>query len=161
MERKRFKTVTWYSIDLPKRSIPTKELINVYRHRSEDGFGRMVTGNVMIEHDHLQAARNPIIPREALFQGEQFDVFWGIAAAEKARQLGRGPAVTSRPSGVFQMALQDWLQQKAEGKDGRAVGWIKIGEEHSKSYDAAVISREDRFVPPLPMGIVVKTRLQQ
>ncbi|KAI8955073.1 hypothetical protein F4801DRAFT_575079 [Xylaria longipes] len=95
------KTVTWYSIDLPKRSIPTKELINVYRHRSEDGFGRMVTGNVMIEHDHLEAARNPIIPREALFQGEQFDVFWGIAAVEKARQLGRGPAVTSRPSGKF------------------------------------------------------------
>ncbi|KAI0443002.1 hypothetical protein F4803DRAFT_561928 [Xylaria telfairii] len=74
---------TWHPIDFPKRGIPTKELINVYRRWGEGGFGLIATGNIMIEYDHLEAAGNAIIPLEAPFSGERFRGFQGIAAAGK------------------------------------------------------------------------------
>ncbi|ORY69600.1 uncharacterized protein BCR38DRAFT_419545 [Pseudomassariella vexata] len=74
---------TWHPTDLPKRGIPTKELVHVYRRWGEGGFGLMATGNVMIEYDHLEAAGNPIIPREAPFSGERFEAFQEVAEAGK------------------------------------------------------------------------------
>jgi 2,4-dienoyl-CoA reductase-like NADH-dependent reductase (Old Yellow Enzyme family) len=74
---------TWHTMDLPRRGIPTKELINVYRRWGEAGFGLMLTGNLMIELDQLESAGNLIIPRGAPFEGERFDAFRDMAAAGK------------------------------------------------------------------------------
>ncbi|KAK3342060.1 hypothetical protein B0T25DRAFT_574370 [Lasiosphaeria hispida] len=74
---------TWHPTDLPKRGIPTKELINVYRRWGEGGFGTIATGNVMIDYENLEAAGNPIIPRDAPFEGERFEAFREMAAAAK------------------------------------------------------------------------------
>jgi 2,4-dienoyl-CoA reductase-like NADH-dependent reductase (Old Yellow Enzyme family) len=74
---------TWDPEDDTKRGIPTKELINVYRRWGEGGFGVILTGNVMMEYDQLEAAGNPIIPRGASFSGERFDAFKELAAQGK------------------------------------------------------------------------------
>ncbi|KAI0886457.1 uncharacterized protein GGS22DRAFT_160869 [Annulohypoxylon maeteangense] len=75
---------TWDAKDLPKRGVPTKELINVYKRWGEGGFGVILTGNTMFEYDHLEAAGNPIIPRDAPFSGERFQGFADIASQAKA-----------------------------------------------------------------------------
>ncbi|KAG9236415.1 putative NADH oxidase [Amylocarpus encephaloides] len=63
--------------------IPSDNLINVYRHWGEGGFGQILTGNIMIEYDQLEAMGNPIIPRDAKFSGERFDAFKKLADAAK------------------------------------------------------------------------------
>lgn len=74
---------TWDPKALEKRGVPTPELINVYRRWGEGGFGVILTGNVMIEYDHLEAAGNPIIPVDAPTEGERFEAFKALAAAAK------------------------------------------------------------------------------
>lgn len=75
---------TWDAEDLPKRGTPTKELINVYRRWGEGGYGVILTGNVMVAYDQLEAAGNPIIARDAPFEGERFDAFKELATQSKA-----------------------------------------------------------------------------
>lgn len=74
---------TWDPVDLPRRGIPTKELINVYRRWAEGVPGVSVTGNIMITYEHLEAAGNPIIPLDAPFSGERFEAFKELAAQAK------------------------------------------------------------------------------
>lgn len=74
---------SWDATNLKARGIPSKELINVYRRWGEGGFGLILTGNVMIEYDQLEAAGNPIIPQEATFEGERFERFKEMAAVAK------------------------------------------------------------------------------
>jgi 2,4-dienoyl-CoA reductase-like NADH-dependent reductase (Old Yellow Enzyme family) len=66
---------TWDPNDLKKRGIPTPELINVYRRWGEGGFGVILSGNVMIEYDHLEAPGNPIIPIDASPEGNRFEAY--------------------------------------------------------------------------------------
>jgi len=75
---------SWDPKDLKKRGVPSKELINVYRRWGEGGLGLILTGNIMIYYDQLEAPGNPIIPREASFSGERFDRFKELAAQAKA-----------------------------------------------------------------------------
>lgn len=74
---------TWDANDFKKRGIPTKELINVYRRWGEGEFGLILTGNVMLDYDQLEAAGNPIIPPDAPFSGERFEAFSEMAAVGK------------------------------------------------------------------------------
>jgi 2,4-dienoyl-CoA reductase-like NADH-dependent reductase (Old Yellow Enzyme family) len=74
---------TWDPKDLPKRGIPTKELINVYRRWGEGALGLILTGNVMIDYEQLEAAGNPIIPQDAEFSGERFEAFKELCTQAK------------------------------------------------------------------------------
>ncbi|ORY14500.1 hypothetical protein BCR34DRAFT_585680 [Clohesyomyces aquaticus] len=74
---------SWHPTDLPKRGIPSKNLINVYRRWGEGGLGNILTGNVMIEFDQLEAAGNPIVPRSEGFGGERFEAFKELATQSK------------------------------------------------------------------------------
>jgi len=74
---------SWHPTNLPLRGVPSPELVNVYRRWGEGGFGLILTGNVMIEYDQLEAAGNPIIPRDAPFQGERFERFSAMAKEAK------------------------------------------------------------------------------
>lgn len=73
----------WDPSDLKKRGIPTPELINVYRRWGEGGFGVILSGNVMIEYDHLEAPGNLIIPIDESPQGKRFEVYKQLASAAK------------------------------------------------------------------------------
>ncbi|KAM0808397.1 hypothetical protein AB5N19_08740 [Seiridium cardinale] len=74
---------SWDPQDLPKRGVPSKELVNVYRRWGEGQFGVILTGNVMVDYDQLEAAGNPIVPRDAEFSGERFDAFKELATESK------------------------------------------------------------------------------
>ncbi len=75
---------SWDPQDFKSRGIPSRNLINVYKRWGEGGFANILTGNVMIEHDQLEAMGNPIIPREAEISGPRFDAFKELATAAKA-----------------------------------------------------------------------------
>ncbi|KAI6781136.1 oxidoreductase [Emericellopsis cladophorae] len=75
---------SWDPKKLEARGVPSKELVNVYKRWGEGDFGVILTGNVMFEYDHLEAAGNPIIPRDAPFSGERFEAFKDLATASKA-----------------------------------------------------------------------------
>lgn len=74
---------SWDPKDLEKRGIPSPELINLYRRWGQGGFGVLLTGNVMIEPDHLEAPGNPIIPIDEPAEGKRFEAFKELAAAAK------------------------------------------------------------------------------
>ncbi|KAF4967042.1 hypothetical protein FSARC_5333 [Fusarium sarcochroum] len=74
---------TWDPKNFEKRGIPTPELINVYRRWGEGDYGVILTGNIMVEYDQLEAAGNPIVPRDAPASGERFEAFKKLASASK------------------------------------------------------------------------------
>ncbi|KAK0337862.1 hypothetical protein LTR91_020675 [Friedmanniomyces endolithicus] len=74
---------SWDADNFEARGIPSKTLINLYRRWGEGGIGNILTGNIMIEYDHLEAEGNPIIPRGSPFDGERFDAFKAMAAQGK------------------------------------------------------------------------------
>ena len=76
---------SWDAKKLEARGIPSKGLINVYRRWGEGGIGLQLSGNIMIEYDHLEAAGNPIIPRKSPFDGERFEAFKEMAVQGKAQ----------------------------------------------------------------------------
>lgn len=74
---------SWDPVDLKARGVPSRELINLYRRWGEGGFGLILTGNIMMEYDQLEAQGNPIIPTEAPFSGERFEAFRELGALGK------------------------------------------------------------------------------
>ncbi|KAI8943604.1 hypothetical protein NX059_001596 [Plenodomus lindquistii] len=74
---------SWDAKNLEARGVPSKNLVNVYRRWGEGEFGVILTGNVMIEYDHLEAAGNAIIPRGAPYEGERFENFKELATQSK------------------------------------------------------------------------------
>ena len=75
---------SWHPSEIARRGVPSRELINVYRRWGEGAYGLILTGNVMIEYDHLEAAGNTVVPRDAEFSGERFERFRELASAAKA-----------------------------------------------------------------------------
>ncbi|KAJ5379131.1 hypothetical protein N7509_012250 [Penicillium cosmopolitanum] len=73
--------------DLASRGIPSPALIQAYQGWGESQVGINLTGNVMIDPGHLEAAGNPVIPRDAEFSGERFECFQQLAAAGKANGM--------------------------------------------------------------------------
>lgn len=74
---------SWDPKNLEARGVPSKNLINVYRRWGEGEMGVILSGNIMIEYDHLEAAGNPIIPRGSKYEGERFDAFTEMATQGK------------------------------------------------------------------------------
>ncbi|CAF9903006.1 MAG: hypothetical protein HETSPECPRED_000085 [Heterodermia speciosa] len=76
---------SWDPNNLEARGIPSDNLINVYKRWGEGQLGTILTGNIMIEFDQLEAAGNPIIPRTEKPEGKRFDAFKKLASAGKAQ----------------------------------------------------------------------------
>lgn len=75
---------SWDPQNFEARGVPSEQLQNVYKRWGEGGLGHILTGNIMISYDHLEAAGNPIIPPDAPFEGERFDAFAKLAKLAKA-----------------------------------------------------------------------------
>lgn len=75
---------SWDPKKLETRGVPSKNLVNVYKRWGEGAIGNILTGNIMFEYDHLEAAGNPIIPRGAPYEGERFEAFKEMAELGKA-----------------------------------------------------------------------------
>ncbi|KAI1129678.1 NADH:flavin oxidoreductase/NADH oxidase [Nemania abortiva] len=78
------KLASWDPEELEKRGVPSKELINVYRRWGQGGFGLILTGNIMVYYDHLEAAGNTVIPKDASFSDERFERFRDLSIEAKA-----------------------------------------------------------------------------
>ncbi|KAJ4334060.1 hypothetical protein N0V87_007112 [Didymella glomerata] len=74
---------SWDPENFEARGVPSKNLINLYRRWGEGAIGLILSGNIMIEYDHLEAAGNPIIPRKSEFSGERFEAFREMATETK------------------------------------------------------------------------------
>ena len=74
---------SWDPVDLKARGVPTGSLIKVYQKWGEGGFGQILTGNIMIDYDQLEAPGNAIIPQEAPFSGDRFEAFKELATQAK------------------------------------------------------------------------------
>ena len=74
---------SWDPKDLSARGIPSENYINAYRRWGEGLIGTMLTGNVMIDHNHINSAGDVIIPQDAGFEGERFEAFKSVAQAAK------------------------------------------------------------------------------
>lgn len=77
---------SWHPTDLCARGIPSTNYINLYRRWGEGQIGLMLSGNIQIEYEHLEAAGNAIIPREAKFDGERFERFREAATEGKKNE---------------------------------------------------------------------------
>jgi hypothetical protein len=94
------KLSSWDAPDIKHRGIATKQFAKVYKRWGEGGFGQIVTGNIMIEYDHLEGRGVMIIPPDTEFSGPRFEAFNVIALAVKAHgQLDHCAAQSSRPAG--------------------------------------------------------------
>ncbi|KAJ5716681.1 Aldolase-type TIM barrel [Penicillium malachiteum] len=71
--------------DIGSRGTPSPELIHAYKVWGESEIGINLTGNVMIDPGHLEAASNMVIPQNAEFSGLRFERFCELAAAGKAK----------------------------------------------------------------------------
>ena len=74
---------SWDPKNLEARGIPSKELINVYRRWGEGDLGTILTGNLMVELDQLEAQGNMIVPLHAEPSGERFNAFKELAEVSK------------------------------------------------------------------------------
>lgn len=75
---------SWSPTDLPSRGVPSDNLVNVYKRWGEGGFGVILTGNVLLAYDQLEAPGNPVVPLDAPMSGPRFEGFQRVAAATKA-----------------------------------------------------------------------------
>lgn len=77
---------SWDPTDLAARGVPSENLVNVYRRWGEGGIGLILSGNIMLDYDQLEAAGNPIIPPTAqpTEDDERFRRFAAMARAGKA-----------------------------------------------------------------------------
>ncbi|KAI4155907.1 MAG: hypothetical protein LQ340_000657 [Diploschistes diacapsis] len=75
---------SWDPTNTAARGVPSAGLINVYKRWGEGGFGHILTGNIMVHPEHLEARGNPIIPEDAPFSGERFEAFKKMGAESKA-----------------------------------------------------------------------------
>ena len=75
---------SWEPHNLEVRGIPSQNLINVYKRWGEGGPGLILTGNIMLELDQLEAAGNPVVPRGCPLSGDRFEAFKEMAKVTKA-----------------------------------------------------------------------------
>ncbi|KAK2684915.1 hypothetical protein QWA68_016401 [Fusarium oxysporum] len=78
------KLSSWHPQEEEIRGIPSPEIHNVYQRWGEGNLGHILTGNIMLAYDQLEAPGNLIIPTDAPFDGPRFDAFAKLATVAKA-----------------------------------------------------------------------------
>uniref|UniRef100_A0AC35G558 NADH:flavin oxidoreductase/NADH oxidase N-terminal domain-containing protein n=1 Tax=Panagrolaimus sp. PS1159 TaxID=55785 RepID=A0AC35G558_9BILA len=73
---------TWIDGNLQKSGIPTEQYVNLYDKFGHGGFGTILTGNIMVDFDHLEGAGNVII-EESINNHERRQAFRDVSAAAK------------------------------------------------------------------------------
>ncbi|CZT01443.1 probable 12-oxophytodienoate reductase 1 [Rhynchosporium agropyri] len=123
---------SWDPKDFKARGIPSKNLINVYKRWGEGEFGNILTGNIMIEYDQLEAMGNPIIPREAKFSGPRFEAFKEMATASKAH----GSLIVGQVSHPGRQVENRLQKNPISASDKQLEGQV-MGMEFAKPHQAS------------------------
>jgi 2,4-dienoyl-CoA reductase-like NADH-dependent reductase (Old Yellow Enzyme family) len=74
---------SWDTQDLSKRGIPSDRLVRLYEAWGKDGYGIILTGNVMVHPEQLETPGNPIL-YAAHETPERLNQFRRIAIGGKA-----------------------------------------------------------------------------
>ncbi|KAI9787018.1 MAG: hypothetical protein M1816_007771 [Peltula sp. TS41687] len=75
---------SWDPKDINARGIPPEGLVKVYQRWGEGGYGMIITGNIMLDPNHLVAPGDAVIASDAPFSGARFEAFRRLGAAGKA-----------------------------------------------------------------------------
>ncbi len=129
---------SWSPTDYKARGIPSPELINVYKRWGEGGLGHILTGNIMISYDHLEAAGNPIIPPDASFSGQRFERFAELARASKAH----GGLVSGQVSHPGRQVAQNIQAKPVSASDVQLEGDV-MGMRFAKPHAASTNEIKD------------------
>ncbi|OQO09876.1 hypothetical protein B0A48_04230 [Cryoendolithus antarcticus] len=97
---------SWSPTSLPARGIPSRALQDVYRHWGRGEIGLSLTGNILIEYDHLEARGNPIITPEDPLEGKRFEAFTEMARVGKEGNDGLLVAQVSHPGRQVEDRIQ-------------------------------------------------------
>lgn len=141
---------SWIPTDFSASGVVTDELVNLYRRWGEGGYGVIISGNIMVCADHLEACGNIIIPSDASDskEDERFSKLKELASAAKTHgslmigQLshpGRQTRVEfqKNPVSASDVALTDTLGMSF-GKPHAATE-LEIGQITDAFVHAAVI----------------------
>ncbi|KAK5070899.1 hypothetical protein LTR64_003873 [Lithohypha guttulata] len=119
-----------------KRGVPSDNLINVYKRWGEGQYGVILTGNVMIAYDHLEAPGNPIVPPEAKAEpgDARFDAFKKMAEVSKAHG-SLVVAQVSHPGRQVEQRIQpNPLSASDIQLEGEIMG-LRFAKPHAASID--------------------------
>ena len=129
---------SWSPTDHKARGVPSPELINVYKRWGEGGLGHILTGNIMVSYDQLEAAGNPIIPPDAPFNGQRFDRFAELARASKAH----GSLITGQVSHPGRQVADQIQSDPVSASDVQLEGDV-MGMTFAKPHAASVDEIKD------------------
>ncbi|PWN91401.1 NADH oxidase [Acaromyces ingoldii] len=108
---------SWDQHNPLKRGIPSQELINVYEEWGKGGFGIILSGNTIVDHENLEAPGNPVMNAKSQ-EPERAAAFAEMAAKAKAHgalyitQLSHGgrqvaSAIQPNPVSASDVKLDD------------------------------------------------------
>lgn len=123
---------SWDPKNFEARGTPSKNLINVYKRWGEGQIGTILTGNLMIDYDQLEAKGNAIIPPEAKFEGERFEAFEALAAESKKH----GSLIIGQVSHPGRQVTTDISSDPVSASDVQLKGNI-MGMTFSKPHAAS------------------------
>ena len=123
---------SWDPKNFEARGIPSKNLINVYKRWGEGQIGTILTGNLMIDYNQLEAKGNAIIPPEAKFEGERFEAFETLAAESKKH----GSLIIGQVSHPGRQVTTDINSDPVSASDVQLKGSI-MGMTFSKPHAAS------------------------
>lgn len=126
------KLSSWDPEDEKSRGIPSPEIHNVYRRWGEGGLGHILTGNIMLAYDQLEAAGNMIIPTDDPFQGERFDAFAKLASVAKVH----GSLITGQVTHPGRQVERRIQPHPVSASDVQLQGKI-LGAEFAKPHAAS------------------------
>lgn len=126
------KLSSWDPQKKEARGIPSTEIHNVYQRWGEGGLGHILTGNIMLAYDQLEAAGNLIIPTDAPFEGPRFEAFVKLASVAKAH----GSLITGQVTHPGRQVDQRIQPNPVSASDVHLQGKV-LGLEFAKPHPAS------------------------
>ncbi|KAI1204661.1 NADH oxidase [Annulohypoxylon truncatum] len=136
---------TWDPDDMNLSGIPTQQLLDLYGHWGDGGWGIIVTGNIIVDPTHLEAPGNMILapspssslpsPNTSADTDPRFAAYQKLAAAGK-----RGGAVflaqLNHPGRQTEFALQENPVSASDVQLTKGIGALyAFGKPHPASLD--------------------------
>lgn len=124
------KLSSWSPREKEKRGIPSPEIHQVYQRWGEGGLGHILTGNIMLAYDQLEAPGNMIIPPDVPFEGERFDAFAKLASVAKANGSLLSGQVTHPGRQVDRRIQPNPVSASAVQLEGKVLG-VEYAKPHA------------------------------
>ncbi|KAF4339905.1 NADH:flavin oxidoreductase NADH oxidase [Fusarium beomiforme] len=126
------KLSSWHPQEKETRGIPSAEIHKAYERWGEGNLGHILTGNIMLAYDQLEAPGNLIIPTGAPFEGPRFDAFAKLATVAKAH----GSLVTGQVTHPGRQVDRRIQPQPLSASDVQLKGKV-LGIEFAKPHPAS------------------------